>query len=374
MREGESPNLNSRVGFHVLNPHSLSISEIEEDLRRIPSEKDIFLKVPNIKELEGIGRVSEGSSTSFGQQKTTESRHAPTWHTSPTRLIRDHSNPRVKRGLMDTRNDNGGDLMDPRLQQQYRRSRRRVIDEREEREDNEDPEYCRHPQSRICDNLKYNLQQLKLRSQKDTYLAVVDAAIIGPEPVRSYEVESILGISNDTFLKTRLRRKEALEYEDFEFNRDRVEEMRELQTRRRSSYKSLNSNNSNKNGHKTVIPRPALKEQFELFARYGDPQSIGELITLSQTDKWLRQAGIIDNWNITTTDTAIYYRKISRGSKYLDYDSWRAFLDELAWRKRISVEYLIDKLEICGKPSYSNTTTASLSDPFLQRGLRVHDC
>ena len=36
--------------------------------------------------------------------------------------------------------------------------------------------------------------------------------------------------------------------------------------------------------------------------------SDGTQITLSQSDKWLRQAKVIDGWNITTTDTAIAFR------------------------------------------------------------------
>jgi hypothetical protein len=31
-------------------------------------------------------------------------------------------------------------------------------------------------------------------------------------------------------------------------------------------------------------------------------------MTLTQSDKWLRQAGVIDGWEVTTTDTAIFFR------------------------------------------------------------------
>ena len=60
------------------------------------------------------------------------------------------------------------------------------------------------------------------------------------------------------------------------------------------------------------LPKPALRELFAHFARFGDPHSTGHHITLAQTDKWFRQAGIVDNWNVTATDTAISYRKVSR--------------------------------------------------------------
>ncbi len=42
--------------------------------------------------------------------------------------------------------------------------------------------------------------------------------------------------------------------------------------------------------------------------RWGDSRSDGNQITLTQSDKWLRQAGVIDGWEVTTTDTAIFFR------------------------------------------------------------------
>ena len=62
-----------------------------------------------------------------------------------------------------------------------------------------------------------------------------------------------------------------------------------------------------------------LEEQFTLFSRFGSIGSDGINITLSQSDMWLKQAGIIDGWNITTTDTAIAFRKFSRGSTRLGF-------------------------------------------------------
>ncbi len=57
----------------------------------------------------------------------------------------------------------------------------------------------------------------------------------------------------------------------------------------------------------------SLRDLFVYYARFGDGgHSTGQHITLAQSDKWLKQAGVIDNWNITTTDTATNYRKISR--------------------------------------------------------------
>ena len=55
-----------------------------------------------------------------------------------------------------------------------------------------------------------------------------------------------------------------------------------------------------------------LRPQFELFALFGsDRHKDGSHITLSQIDRWLRQAGILDGKTITTTDTAILFKRIS---------------------------------------------------------------
>lgn len=48
---------------------------------------------------------------------------------------------------------------------------------------------------------------------------------------------------------------------------------------------------------------------FKSFSKFGDTQSNGKLITLSQSDKWMKQAKVIDNKKITTTDTGIYFKK-----------------------------------------------------------------
>ena len=66
-----------------------------------------------------------------------------------------------------------------------------------------------------------------------------------------------------------------------------------------------------KSKYKT-LPQFGLRELFAFYARWGDPYSTGHHITLNQAEKWLSQAGIVDNWNVTTTDTALSFRKISR--------------------------------------------------------------
>ena len=35
----------------------------------------------------------------------------------------------------------------------------------------------------------------------------------------------------------------------------------------------------------------------------------------------------------------------------MDYETWRLFLEEFAWRKRIHHDFMLDKLAQAGKPS-----------------------
>ena len=56
-------------------------------------------------------------------------------------------------------------------------------------------------------------------------------------------------------------------------------------------------------------PSAAFKEQFKAFSKFGDTKSDGKHITLSQSDKWMKQAKVVDGKTITTTDTGIHFKK-----------------------------------------------------------------
>lgn len=60
------------------------------------------------------------------------------------------------------------------------------------------------------------------------------------------------------------------------------------------------------------VDKAVLKEQFESFGKFGDKAADGKSIKLSQSDKWFKQAKVIDGKSITTTDTGIAFRKISK--------------------------------------------------------------
>ena len=62
----------------------------------------------------------------------------------------------------------------------------------------------------------------------------------------------------------------------------------------------------------TPVDKKALKEQFEAFAKFGDKSADGKTIKLSQSDKWFKQAKVIEPKRLSTTDTGIAFRKISK--------------------------------------------------------------
>jgi p25-alpha len=94
-----------------------------------------------------------------------------------------------------------------------------------------------------------------------------------------------------------------------------------------------------------------LKEQFRTFSKFGDVKSDGKQITLSQSDKWMKQAGVIDK-KITTTDTGIHFKKLK--SMKLGYADYSKFLEDLAKVKGVEASELKNKLANCGLPG-SNT-------------------
>ena len=52
----------------------------------------------------------------------------------------------------------------------------------------------------------------------------------------------------------------------------------------------------------------------------------------------------------------------------MDYETWRLFLEEFAWRKRIHHDFMLDKLAQAGKPSQYQVQNVSL--PYiLTRGI-----
>lgn len=98
-----------------------------------------------------------------------------------------------------------------------------------------------------------------------------------------------------------------------------------------------------------------LDQQFANFAKFGDTKSDGKTITLTQIDKWFKQAQVIDK-KLTTTDTGICFNKFR--SKTITYNDFMAFIEDLAKQKNIQVETMKEKLQSCGLPGTNKTTEA----------------
>ncbi len=104
------------------------------------------------------------------------------------------------------------------------------------------------------------------------------------------------------------------------------------------------------------VDKAALREQFEAFAKFGDKSADGKTIKLSQSDKWFKQAKVIEAKKISTTDTGIAFRKISKNSPKLSFSDWNKYLDEIAKTKNLDGNQIRGQLLECGKPGFSRTT------------------
>ncbi|XP_026285279.1 tubulin polymerization-promoting protein homolog isoform X2 [Frankliniella occidentalis] len=100
----------------------------------------------------------------------------------------------------------------------------------------------------------------------------------------------------------------------------------------------------------------SLEAQFEAFSKFGDSRSDGKTITLTQSDKWMKQAKLIDGKKITTTDTGIQFNKFK--SKNIDYKTFVKYLEELASVKKMDANDLKTRLVDCGLPGTSGATKA----------------
>ena len=233
-------------------------------------------------------------------------------------------------------------------------------------------EDCSHPQTRIVTNLRYNLEQLKVSSSREAYLSLVESVVVGPASLRAADLEQLLGINSDLYSRARARRKELVEgglrpsWGEEGMPQKPQKSQKTLKTDRRgrgegravklqtSPDRSQNVSQRRKTGggceerlQGTTWRCPDLHHQFQLFSKFGESGSDGRQITLTQSDKWMRQAKVIEGWNVTTTDTAIAFRKISRGSIWLEYNPWREFLEELTSRKNIDMQEVTVSIGPC---------------------------
>ncbi|XP_050294349.1 tubulin polymerization-promoting protein homolog [Anthonomus grandis grandis] len=98
-----------------------------------------------------------------------------------------------------------------------------------------------------------------------------------------------------------------------------------------------------------------LDQQFINFAKFGDTKADGKTITLTQIDKWFKQAQVFDK-KLTTTDTGIAFNKFK--SKTITFQNFIAFIEDLAGQKKIEPDQIKQKLMDCGPPGMNKATTA----------------
>ncbi|XP_042235987.1 tubulin polymerization-promoting protein homolog [Homarus americanus] len=79
------------------------------------------------------------------------------------------------------------------------------------------------------------------------------------------------------------------------------------------------------------------------------------MITLSQADKWFKQARVIDGKTLSTTDTAITFNRFK--SKKVTFTDFEKYLDEIAKAKKLDSKDIKAKLKDCGAPGTSGTTS-----------------
>ncbi|XP_071052714.1 tubulin polymerization-promoting protein homolog [Onthophagus taurus] len=91
-----------------------------------------------------------------------------------------------------------------------------------------------------------------------------------------------------------------------------------------------------------------LDQQFANFARFGDNKSDGKTITLSCSDRWMRQAKVLDMKTITTTHTGIAFNKFK--TRAINYQNFLKYLNDLAASTDTDVEEIKEKLMACGMP------------------------
>ena len=157
-------------------------------------------------------------------------------------------------------------------------------------------------EQRIVSNLRYSLEQLKLSSEGDQYRQLVDSVVVGPAHVRQQDLTEVLGINQEFIVRSKQTRLDLIQsgaqpdWTERENTGLRSQSV-PVQGRRRLRRDLQVPASSLSSG---------LERQFQQVCRFGGCQ--GSMITLTESDKWMRLAKLLDNWNVTTMDTALAFR------------------------------------------------------------------
>lgn len=91
-----------------------------------------------------------------------------------------------------------------------------------------------------------------------------------------------------------------------------------------------------------------LEQQFASFARYGTTDKYEKTITLTQIDRWLIQANVLDGKKVTKVDTGVLFNKFK--TYKISYQNFLKFLDDLTISKNLAYDEVKKKLQFCGMP------------------------
>ncbi|KAI6182479.1 hypothetical protein M3Y97_00384500 [Aphelenchoides bicaudatus] len=88
-----------------------------------------------------------------------------------------------------------------------------------------------------------------------------------------------------------------------------------------------------------------IKKKWEAFSKFGGATA-GTEMTGKNFDKWLKDAGVIDGKNITTTITGIAFSKVAGPKKKANFDETKQVLANVAMdRSRASKKDAQDELD-----------------------------
>ena len=73
-----------------------------------------------------------------------------------------------------------------------------------------------------------------------------------------------------------------------------------------------------------------------------------DLIPLSQSDKWLSAAGILDMKTVTTTDTGLCFFKFRK--RAISFEEYLSYLEDLATTRNLDLEEMKFKMQRIKKP------------------------
>ncbi|VVC95188.1 unnamed protein product [Leptidea sinapis] len=107
-----------------------------------------------------------------------------------------------------------------------------------------------------------------------------------------------------------------------------------------------------------------LEKAFKGYAKFGVANSNGNQITLSNIDKWLKEAAIVNGKKVSTTDTAILFQRFK--AKTIDFRQFLQFIEGLAKESKLNQDDIMNKLAKCAVPGTSRATQADKSN-IVQR-------